>query len=75
MVHRLLYPATVQGRGLHFALVAYLSISIIGCTAPQKSVKPPADYRESDGNTEFCKGYDHSSESSNKCVAGYGLYH
>ena len=43
MVYRLLYPATMQGRVLHFALVAYLSISIIGCTAPQKpSVKPPA---------------------------------
>ena len=43
MIHRLLYPATVQGRVLHFALVAYLSISITGCTAPQKpSVKPPA---------------------------------
>ena len=42
MIHRLLYPATVQGRGLHFALVVYLSISIIGCTAPQKSsVRPP----------------------------------
>ena len=41
MFHRLLYPATVQGRGRHFALVAYLSISIIGCTAPQPTVKPP----------------------------------
>ena len=43
MVYRLLYPATMQGRVLHFALVAYLRITIIGCTAPQKpSVKPPA---------------------------------
>ena len=41
MIHRLLYPATVQGRGLHFGLVVYLSISIIGCTAPQPTVKPP----------------------------------
>ena len=41
MFHRLLYPATVQGKVLHFALVAYLSISIIGCTAPQPTVKPP----------------------------------
>ena len=41
MIHRLLYPATVQGKVLHFALVAYLSISIIGCTAPQPTVKPP----------------------------------
>jgi len=41
MIHRLLYPATVQGKVLHFALVAYLSISIIGCTAPQPIVKPP----------------------------------
>jgi len=28
MIHRLLYPATVQGKVLHFALVAYLSILI-----------------------------------------------
>ena len=41
MFHRLLYPATVQGTLLHFALVAYLSISIIGCTATQPTVKPP----------------------------------
>jgi hypothetical protein len=41
MFHRLLYPATAQGKVLHFALVAYLSISIIGCTAPQPTVKPP----------------------------------
>jgi len=41
MFHRLLYPATVQGSVLHFALVAYLSISIIGCTATQPTVKPP----------------------------------
>ena len=41
MFHRLLYPATVQGTVLHFALVAYLSISIIGCTATQPTVKPP----------------------------------
>jgi hypothetical protein len=41
MIHRLLYPATVQGKVLHFALVGYLSISIIGCTAPQPTVKPP----------------------------------
>jgi len=41
MIHRLLYPATVQGKVLHFALIAYLSISIIGCTAPQPTVKPP----------------------------------
>ena len=41
MFHRLLYPATVQGKVLHFALVAYLSISIIGCTATQPTVKPP----------------------------------
>ena len=41
MVHLLLYPATVQGKVLHFALIAYLSISIIGCTAPQPNVKPP----------------------------------
>jgi len=41
MFHRLLYPATAQGKILHFALVAYLSISIIGCTAPQPTVKPP----------------------------------
>ena len=40
MFHRLLYPATVQGKVLHFALVAYLSISIIGCTATQPTVKP-----------------------------------
>ena len=41
MIHCLLYPATVQGKVLHFALIAYLSISIIGCTAPQPTVKPP----------------------------------
>jgi len=55
MVHRLLYPATVQGRGLHFALVAYLSISIIGCTAPQKSVKPPATIARAMETRSFAK--------------------
>ena len=55
MVHRLLYPATVQGRGLHFALVAYLSISIIGCTAPQKSVKPPAAIARAMETRSFAK--------------------
>ena len=55
MVHRLLYPATVQGRVLHFALVAYLSISIIGCTAPQKSVKPPATIARAMETRSFAK--------------------
>ena len=56
MVHRLLYPATVQGRGLHFALVAYLSISIIGCTAPQKpSVKPPTTIARAMETRSFAK--------------------
>ena len=56
MIHRLLYPATVQGRGLHFALVAYLSISIIGCTAPQKpSVKPPATIARAMETRSFAK--------------------
>jgi hypothetical protein len=55
MVHLLLYPATVQGRGLHFALVAYLSISIIGCTAPQKSVKPPASIARAMETRSFAK--------------------
>ena len=56
MIHRLLYPATVQGRGLHFALVAYLSISIIGCTAPQKpSVKPPAAIARAMETRSFAK--------------------
>ena len=55
MVHRLLYPATVRGRGLHFALVAYLSISIIGCTAPQKSVKPPATIARAMETRSFAK--------------------
>ena len=55
MVHRLLYPATVQGRGRHFALVAYLSISIIGCTAPQKSVKPPAAIARAMETRSFAK--------------------
>ena len=55
MVHLLLYPATVQGRGLHFALVAYLSISIIGCTAPQKSVKPPATIARAMETRSFAK--------------------
>ena len=55
MVHRLLYPATVQGRGLHFALVAYLSISIIGCTAPQKRVKPPATIARAMETRSFAK--------------------
>ena len=56
MIHRLLYPATVQGRGLHFALVAYLSISIIGCTAPQKpSVKPPATIARAMETRSFSK--------------------
>ena len=41
MFHRLLYPKTVQGKVLHLALVVYLSISIIGCTATQPTVKPP----------------------------------
>ena len=41
MFHSLLYPKTVQCKVLHFALVAYLSISIIGCTATQPTVKPP----------------------------------
>jgi hypothetical protein len=56
MIHRLLYPATVQGRGLHFALVAYLSISIIGCTAPQKpNVKPPATIARAMETRSFAK--------------------
>ena len=56
MIHHLLYPATVQGRGLHFALVAYLSISIIGCTAPQKpSVKPPATIARAMETRSFAK--------------------
>ena len=56
MIHHLLYPATVQGRGLHFALVAYLSISIIGCTAPQKpSVKPPATIARAMETRSFTK--------------------
>ena len=56
MIHRLLNPATVQGRGLHFALVAYLSISIIGCTAPQKpSVKPPATIARAMETRSFAK--------------------
>ena len=56
MIHRLLNPATVQGRGLHFALVAYLSISIIGCTAPQKpSVKPPTTIARAMETRSFAK--------------------
>ena len=56
MIHCLLYPATVQGRVLHFALVAYLSISIIGCTAPQKpSVKPPATIARAMETRSFAK--------------------
>ena len=56
MIHRLLFPATVQGRGLHFALVAYLSISIIGCTAPQKpSVKPPTTIARAMETRSFAK--------------------
>jgi len=56
MIHRLLYPATVQGRVLHFALVAYLSISIIGCTAPQKpSVKPPTTIARAMETRSFAK--------------------
>ena len=56
MIHRLLYPATVQGRRLHFALVAYLSITIIGCTAPQKpSVKPPATIARAMETRSFAK--------------------
>ena len=55
MFHRLLYPATVQGRVLHFALVAYLSISIIGCAAPQKSVKPPVTIARAMETRSFAK--------------------
>ena len=56
MIHRLLYPATVQGRGMHFALVAYLSISIIGCTAPQKpSVRPPTTVSRAMETRSFAK--------------------
>ena len=56
MIHRLLYPATVQGRGLHFALVACLSISIIGCTAPQKpSVRPPTTVSRAMETRSFAK--------------------
>ena len=55
MLHRLLYPATVQGRVLHFALVAYLVISIIGCTAPQKSLKPPATVARAMETRSFAK--------------------
>ena len=56
MVYRLLYPATMQGRVLHFSLVAYLSISIIGCTAPQKpSVKPPAAIARAMETRSFAK--------------------
>ena len=56
MIHRLLYPATVQGKVLHFALVAYLSISIISCTAPQKpSVRPPATVARAMETRSFAK--------------------
>ena len=56
MIHHLLYPATVQGRGLHFALVAYLSISIIGCTAPQKpSIRPPTTVSRAMETRSFAK--------------------
>ena len=56
MVYRLLYPATMQGRVLHFALVAYLSISIIGCTAPQKpSVRPPTTVSRAMETRSFAK--------------------
>ena len=56
MVYRLLYPATMQGRVLHFALVAYLSISIIGGTAPKKpSVKPPAAIARAMETRSFAK--------------------
>ena len=56
MIHRLLYSATVQGTVLHFVLVAYLSISIIGCTAPQKpSVKPPAAIARAMETRSFAK--------------------
>ena len=56
MIHRLLYPATVQGRGLHFALVVYLIISIIGCTAPQKpSVRPPTTVSRAMETRSFAK--------------------
>ena len=55
MIHRLLYPATVQGKVLHFALVAHLSISIIGCTAPQKSVKPPTTIARAMETRSFAK--------------------
>ena len=56
MVHRLLYPATMQGRVLHFTLVAYLSISIISCTAPQKpSVRPPATVARAMETRNFAK--------------------
>ena len=56
MVYRLLYPATMQGRVLHFALVAYLSISFIGCTAPQKPrVKPPATIARAMETRSFAK--------------------
>ena len=56
MIHRLLYPATMQGRVLHFTLVAYLSISIISCTAPQKpSVRPPATVARAMETRNFAK--------------------
>jgi len=55
MIHRLLYPATVQGKVLHFALVAYLSISIIGCTAPQPTVKPPTTIARAMETRTFAK--------------------
>ncbi len=56
MIHRLLYPATVQGRVLHFVFVAYLSISIIGCTAPQKpSVRPPTTVARAMETRSFAK--------------------
>ena len=55
MIHRLLYPATVQGKVLHFALVAYLSISIIGCTAPQPTVKPPTTIARAMETRSFAK--------------------
>ena len=56
MIHRLLYPATVQGRVLHFVFVAYLSILIIGCTAPQKpSVRPPTTVARAMETRSFAK--------------------
>ena len=56
MFHRLLYPATLQGKTIHSSLILYLCTSLIGCSAPQQpTVKPPTTVARAMETRSFAK--------------------